>query len=463
MSNERFDKFLKKNLEAVRPAYTVSAWERFRKKMPVPPLASWLLNYGGWVASSLLLSGWLVTFYLYWKQNETLKTVQKQINTLIEDRTLLSKKSQHSVITSPAEPLHRIDTVYIIHKTIIDTSKPVYASTKSAGEPTQPVTQRRRSEPVTGTTREPVLTRNEALSAIHQKSPLTETGDRHAYQRLKQGNAGQPTASARPSAHNSTFQDSLTKPVTTSVPTASADSAEVVAETQQPKTPDLSLPKAPPVSEAPMQPKKPEASKPPFSLRQLKPRIGIQGIAGLKGAGAGFVLDFQVADRTNLSFGLQAQHIHTENHHALDDYNSATGQDFMEIYRKYLPQKFDFIEGISISETFMTVPVSLNYYIPIRKAWSGFINAGTQLNLSGFQEVSFETYTGSRENHYRFDFRTHPDLFTNFVFGGGIQWQHKNIALQLGPSYKYIFHRDHNSAAKSSAGLNASMFINLFK
>lgn len=472
MSNERFDKFLKKNLESVRPAYNAGAWTRFQKRLPVSPLAAWLLNYGGWVVSSVLLSGWLVTFYLYWKQQETIETVQHQINTLIEDNALRSQKLQKTTQVQPAaaEQRRRVDTVYIIRKTIIEHRNEAYVSAEPAPVPSvrgSDSADTQRAAPVTGTPDGELVTQNVPAAATTRKAQKPAAGIRQKTQPLKQGLPDKQLTANEADTDRSVSADSIAAPQPATAAPAlpeTTDSTAVIAATQQPQAPEINpAAKLPPVTSAKNQPANPASSKPQFSVRQLAPRIGIQALGSMTGFGAGFVFDFQVTDKINLSLGLQAQHMHTEKHNELEDYNSATGQEFTDIYKNYIPAKFDHISEISISETFLTLPVNLTYYIPIRKPWSVFVNTGTQLNLSGFQEVFYETFSGNRESHRSFEFRTAPALFSNFVLGSGVQWQRKNIAVQVGPYVKYVFRRDLTSTIKSSAGVNASVFLNLFK
>ncbi len=457
MSDERFDKFLKKNLESVRPAYNAGAWARFQKKLPVSPLGAWWLTYGGWVVSSVLLSGWLVTFYLYRKQNETIKTVQHQINTLIEDNALRSKKLQKTTHIQAIETGRRVDTVYIIRKTIIEHRNKAYALAEPAASPAVPDSgpaDTQHPQAVPDTAAGNLVPPNDLAAGTTPKAPSQ-----------KPVSADKQVTGNKPASGSPAPADSLAAPQPANADlaqTATTDSTAVATATQRPDSPENKPATVLPVATIKNQPNDTKPNKPQLSVRQLAPRIGIQTLGNMTGFGAGFVFDFQVADKINLSLGLQAQHMHTEKHNELEDYNSATGQEFTEIYKNYIPAKYDHISEISISETFLTLPVSLNYYIPLKKRWSAYVNTGTQLNLSGFQEVLYETFSGGRESHRSFEFRTSPDLFTNFIFGGGFQWQRKNIAVQAGPYFKYVFRRDLTSTIKSSAGVNASVFLNLF-
>ncbi|GAB3890158.1 hypothetical protein GCM10028803_00670 [Larkinella knui] len=460
MSSERFDKLMKKNLEAVRPNYQPRAWDRFRKRLPMPGFWPWLGQYGGWLLSGFMLAGWMTTLY-----------------TLHENRRVLERMNRtraatsQTVVSQPAAPAtlsaspRRIDTVYIVKRTVVEhrhyyrpmsedatNSNPVpsnEAATGSMGDGEKAVTTTRKNE---------TYLRNQPGFRLR----LAESAERIATNRSgKTPNRVLPTDSRPP-----TSPDSTQTPAT---PDPAPDEKQGVADDPVKPTPQ-SLQKSVPLDSAkqtvaatavPLKPPIPkiEPKRQPFRLSSLRPRGGIETLITRNSLGVGPVTEVFPMENLGISVGLQASQQNSEKHRGLKDFNSATGLEFIEQYRPYLPAQFDKIEEISIKTTGVSLPVNLKYYVPLEQKWSLLFQTGTNLELAAYQQIKYESFFRGDEQHHSFNLKSDHQFFHNFLFGGGVQFRQSRTTAQLIPYFLYDFRGEHGN----SFGIKASVWLDLFK
>lgn len=495
MSNERFDNLMKKKLESVRPGYQPSAWNRFQKRLPPVGFWAWILNYGGWVLSGLMLAGWVTTLYTLHENRQVMEALSNR---------LVATVPTPSVTPTPVSPQigsatnHRVDTVYMVQRTIVehrhvyepvqednrqqtnrsirdrkpDQNQPVL-STPQQQELVQSIPQAINQSP----SPKPNKTSNSLRVATSSSQPLSGKGA--ARQETNQNHKEKPSAILNPA-------DSMNRAIAQATAMISIDSARVASAKPESGSaewarPDVARPtrNGEPAAQTDSVARKPtttttsvavqlsaepaKQSRPPFRLSSLQPRIGIEAMATFNGVGVGPALELFPTENLGLSVGVQASQLQIENHKELRDFNSATGTEFIERYRAFLPAQYDQIKDISVRTSLVSLPVNVKYYVPLRRAWSLLFQAGTSFDLAAYQQVRYESYFKGAEQFHSFEIDARPRFFHNFMFGAGIQYQRSRMSAQLSPYYVYDFRSLTNTPTGSNVGVKASVWLNLYK
>lgn len=454
MFNDRFDKILKRNLESVKPEYNEQAWDRISKRLPAYGVWPFIQQYGGWLLCGMMMAAWVTTLY-------TLRENQQMIRQL----STLQNESSAKI----PEPIRHVaetkaDTVYIVKRTIIEHRNAVPASAilpATAAETAIPVNIESNTVatvPVSelgdpkAAAKPAILdsTTPENISAMHQVvDQYTKAGMQDSFH---QKSAADPILKP----------DSLKKVMDKESIIALIDSAWAQQSARQLKSvyPDSLSERNAYVSSLHAETK---PKRDPFRLSDLEPRLGIESLFSRFSQGFGPAIEVFPTENFGISVGIQASTLRAENHKALRDYNSATGKLFLVQYRSYLPSRFDRIEDISIKTTVVTLPVNLKYYIPLKNNLSLFVHSGTSLDLSAYQQVSFESYLNKSKRRNTFEMDVSPHFFHEFMFGTGLQYRRSRIHAQVSPYYVYDFRNIEHTPAGSNLGFKASLWLNLSK
>ncbi|RRB04495.1 hypothetical protein [Larkinella rosea] len=445
MSDERFDKLLKKNLESVSTAYQPTAWNRFRKRLPVAGFWPWLHQHGGWVLSALMLTGWMTTLY-------SLHENQQVIRQFTEKMDLATRPASAVSASAVTKAPQRMDTVYVVKRTVVDHRH--YYQTEQGQWTTTPFAN-------------PTEASRFSLSN-NLRAPRNRTDNRGW---IASSNVRNRLARSLKNKPGNRSSDNPNETANREV--AAADSATVftpipLAEKTGSVTDSAAAESVSPVVDAPA-PQAPVTAavapkiRHPFRLSSLHPRVGVESMATLNSIGLGPAVEAFPDANLGISIGLQASRSSTENLQALRDFNEATGQEFIEVYRPYLPAQFNRITNISIQTSVISLPVSLKYYVPLRRALSLFIQTGTSFDLSAYQQVDFDSYLYRQPRRHTFETDTESRFFHNFMLGAGIQYRRPRISAQLSPYYIYDFRSTLNTAKGSNLGARASVWVDLFR
>lgn len=487
MSNERFDNLMKRNLESVRPGYQPSAWNRFQKRLPPVGFWAWLLNYGGWVISGLMLAGWVTTLYTLHENKQVIEELRKRPAVAVPIPSVTSTPISPQIGSATN---HRVDTVYVVQRTIVE-HRHVY---EPIGQNYNRVSRRAESVPLTDSVlaEVPISRMNDQRTVNNIRDRKANTGDPVVKlttpskaartvgvpdallrQRNEPPVAVTPTnsmnqaiAQATATIPNDSAQVALAKPESVRSESATSNRNGESAARSNVAPPDSvaqkpTIPLAANSAQASAEPAK--QSRPPFRLSSLQPRIGIESMATFNGVGVGPAIELFPTENLGLSIGLQASQFQAENHKELRDFNSATGTEFVEQYRAFLPAQYDQIKDIAVRTSLVSLPVNLKYYLPLRPAWSLLFQAGTSLDLAAYQQVSYESYYRGEVQYHSFEIDARPRFFHNFMFGAGVQYQRSRMSVQLSPYYIYDFRSLANTQTGSNVGLKASVWLNLYK
>lgn len=454
MSSERFDKILKKNLESVRPAYQPHTWDRFSKRLPAVGFLPWFQQYGGWALAGLMMAGWLTTLYTLRSNQELIKDLtasqKKEVARVQPEDRLNNGPAKNS---SGGLSAAKKDTVYVVKRTIVEHrhfySDNRVAATGNSHLPDHLEKLQKTSTAPTTAQPHPV---NEAPAEKNSFIPITQD-------QVVSKNSDTSIAVTENTSALTVIADTGRTEVRSDETIAILDSNRAV-QTYNYKF-LAALVDSISSKQAYLPPAKPK--RPPFRLSSLQPRLGLESLLSLHTYGIGPVVELFPTENLGLSIGIQASTLEAENHKALRDYNSATGKFFLIQYRDYLPHRFDKIEDISIRTTVISLPISLKYYIPLKRDLSLFVQSGTSLDLSAYQEVDFESYLNKNKRRNTFETDAKPNFFHNFMFGAGVQYTRSRIMAQLSPYVVYDFRNIENTPAGSNLGLRASLWVNLFK
>lgn len=420
MSDERFDKLIKKNLESVRPAYEARAWERFQQRLPGVGLLSWLSHYGGWLLSGLMLTGWITTLYTLRENQQVMKQLTQQVAKSVQPETGPESATYLKQVLD-----RQIDTVYVVKQAVVE-HRHLYkaiANTPGSSEGPQPASQLPPNKEQAG--RLSTLSATEAATPVQAGVAQTDSLNH---------SLTEATAAIRPTepAQTSVAASELTAKQPTALPSSAA-----VQSTKQNRT--------------------------PFRLSSVQPRVGIETTALWKGVGVGPAIELFPTENLGLSIGLQASQLQIGRHRGLRDFNLATGQEFLEKYRPYLPTQYDRISDISVQTSLLSLPLSVKYYVPLRKRWSLLLQTGTSFELAAYQQIRYESGFKGDDKYHLFEIDSKPPFFHNFMFGAGLQYRRQRLLAQLSPYYVYDFRSLLNTPTGSNVGARASVWLSLFK
>lgn len=456
MSNERFDRLLKKNLESVRPDYQPSAWNRFSKRLPAVGFWPWIQTYGGWAMCGMMLAGWLTTIYTLRANQELIRQLTESPAQKLFQTETLSKQVNGNETAPKSLTANRIDTVYIIKKTVVE----------HRFEGGDPISKLNGSEvAIKGIQSQENAEKNDKQAAFTRY----EDDDEIKQAVLKQQNENvAKIAESEKTDSNSIVNTVAPVPVADTVTKTPSALALAVADSlatfetlkyvsHVARRDSLLLLQAE-NQQVVLRPK-----RPPFRFSSLQPRLGIESLLSLHSYGIGPVAELFPTENLGISIGIQASTLEAENHKALRDYNSATGKLFLVQYRSYLPSRFDRIEDISIKTSVVSIPLSLKYYIPLKHKISLFVHTGTSLDINAYQQVDFESYINRSKRRNTFETDAKPNFFHNFMFGTGLQYKQSRILAQVSPYFVYDFRNIVNTPSGSNLGVRASLWVNLFK
>jgi hypothetical protein len=92
------------------------------------------------------------------------------------------------------------------------------------------------------------------------------------------------------------------------------------------------------------------------------------------------------------------------------------------------------ITDVSIDNKLLQVPISLKYYVPLKKDFSIFFSLGTNLDIYLNQELSFSNRVDSNrlENH-NYQAKGTVTPFNNLIISAGLEKQYKSWIFKLEP------------------------------
>jgi hypothetical protein len=400
MANELFDKKIKEKLESVQRPVSSNTWNNIRKKIYVPWYFDFWRKYGLPLYSAIATVVLLVNLKDKFNYEKQFRLLNEKISTIQQI------KSEAAVQTI----VHR-DTVYL--------NKIVYVVQRAEEKPDNNSSLGQQPIPV-------------VLGAIEKpKEPLVPRIETKPEEKLTVNEQQIVKEDIKQVKTDSNFPDK-----------DSSDKSDGL------KTPN----------------KKEETTnnKKTFKWPRLDTRIGIN-------AGAGFnqTIDlgptFELFLGKSLSFSTGVSIIsHPESeYHNPREFNVQTREDFADLYRPHLPTKYDQIEDIHIRASLITIPINMNYYLPLGKQFDFRFLLGTNIDLKLYQNVKFESHLDGDEHYSSFNAEQKKGLWNSMAFGTGLQYHYKRYAFLLTPNYIYHFKDTDFLNPKSNFRVSGGVLINL--
>ena len=403
MSEESFDKKLRHKIEGYQPPFEPAAWQRFRKMLPIP----WYMSRFFWISvvgGAILLTS-VGTNYILWKENRQLqekKGVQFSPRVVVQTDTVWVEKIQR-------------DTVFLIKNSAVT---PILQSSFSmkAKETT--------SREVSGSNQEKEEITNSFI--INSLAEQTEQVPR-------------------------SVSDTL-----------GYDSKEKQAEDQ--KETDKLQEKTEEPSRENMEPTRNPTSKKKFTFAEVDSRVGIGAdYFGLKLPAIGPALEVFLGKNLSVQTGILFSGQQTTRHGRPTDFNQRTGQDFETKYKRYFDDKPQRIEDISIATSFIKVPIFVQYYIQTPTNWAFLFQAGTKLDASVYQQVTFVDNVFGQNEKRVFEAKPSATLFSSLSYGMGVHYQKGKFVTQLIPYFDFQFRTPMTQVIPRKFGISGAIKMDLGK
>jgi hypothetical protein len=434
MSSQRFDKILKEKLESFPVAEDAGAWRRIRAKMPVPFWVLWLKSYG--VAAYMVLSlgalGWLA-----WQTGEV-STRNLQMESKLREQEIAFRGIRTE--------LQRVQTRAANQE--LKLREAVASSGSSLTNPS--------FNPNSGQ----MISSGGNLSAPSGSGGFKAGRNRDRDLSLKE------TARANPDPRSVAYANPVPVPEESRPDALAQIQSPGNATVEKPMIKDSTVQKTAEPSVVKVDSLKKESVKekqaPSRFLVSLRPRIGAELATNFNDlTGAGLSAEFLVARNLGISLGVIGyQPVRNE---FIDTYefNSKTHKDFRKEYSDNVSGLQGDIREITLKTSLIELPIRFKYYYPVHARWNLLFSAGTHLNVSVRQDIRCETHEDNREVYHTFIHRPSAQMFHNFVFSTGIQYEKQNFLLQLAPYYQFNFREIEYLDRPSIFGISGSVWFRL--
>ncbi len=415
MSNENFDNNIRKKLESIEPEYSADAWQKFRTSLPVPWYIALFRDFGGWIYGGLASVALLGAFYANYTTKKENQLLHEEISTL----------KQQQII--------RTDTVYINNTpTLRDT---VYVVRYVVKE--QPA---------------------KWLAGESATGPARQTAHAYPPSGLPEATSGTSSQGSDPVITTSGNDPQVSSENDSRITTSGKEKEEKFEEKEnkdEPKVPELKIPVK---EELPEEKKK-------FRFPYIHARVGLgSDYLGFKLPALGPDVEVFLNDRISFNTGLVISGQQTMVHSFAKDFNMATGKKFEDEYKGYMQGSTPVrIENISIKTSYIKLPIFFNYYIPASRNFSFMVSAGTKLDLSVYQAVSYTSGALGAQFLSRFEASPKPATFNSLFYGLGAQYRHKRLVMQFSPYFDFPFRNLSYNNIPRKFGINASVKIDLGK
>jgi len=485
MPDERFNNLIKKKLESVQPPYREEAWKNFSKLLPSPWYVTIFHQYRNWMYGGVGAVMVTVISILYFQQNkenqklhETIATLEEKVTEQnnkqkpVADRAtmVISDSTGQNAGTNPSQN-SQSDTIFQVKK---ETANPSIANID------QGINQAKQNQ----LTEKPVPAEDKSRTAINRlnrdKRNANQSGSDMA---SKPNMAGNNQHFARKEAvANNLNSDKLDSALTGNYSSNNKPESEKTGtvntmidadSAKQMQSQNLALVskdttsgknKLPIDSAMVNKPDDLEKAEQKSQFLGLQARFGVNvSLGGLNKLAFGPHAEFLVGKHWSIGTGLNFSRPEEEQHQDPKDFNRAKGKRFEDMYHVWL-QPNDKIEKIDLQTTVLRLPLSVNYYLPIKGNFSFLFTGGTTLDLTVNQEVDFErTPPGGGAEYYKFNAKPQPKTFNNLLYGIGVQYQKNRLVGQIAPYYIYQFVNPEYYSPTSKIGINAMLKINLRK
>lgn len=418
MSNELFDKKIKDRLNSVNKPVNPNVWNNIEKQLVIP----WYYNF--WRRYALPAYSVLSTLFILFCLKEILQN-REQLN-LLNDKISTIKQ----INTVP-------EVKTIVHKDTIYVQKTIYIVEKSSKN--ESFKQDALSLPVP---------KNVQKADISESEKIVRNTDT----KTNEGFINPPIQNL-PNDKSNTNQ---------------SKSQEIAVITEETKTPNIpnehkkdsvaisNIEKPAASSELPTSKKK------AFHWPKFDTRFGISSAVSLAGdVNLGPVVEFMLKPNLGFSLGLAINRYPNIEYASDKQFNLNTGQNFVDLYRSKIPEKYDALTEININTSILELPLYLNYYVPLKRKLDLKFTFGTHIDLKLYQNIRFETYNNGEEIYTEFNTLASKNSWHNMILGIGLQYKLKNVAVQLSPTYLYNYREVDYIKSGGAFRINGGVLLNI--
>jgi hypothetical protein len=436
MSSNNFDKKIKDKLYEHESDYDSGAWKKFKPLLPTPWYTTLFQNYGGWLFGGLATSALLFTFFYQNNKNSLLNdeisTLKKELASISNNDTIFIEKTLRDTVYL-TEVVEKYKYVQVPSKEIVSKGNFEEYLVKN------PTEYRNTSQPISSQN----SMEEKAIIAKSINPKDSKIIDKEKELSVEQQELIEP---------NSTSTGKETDKFASN---KAPDEAEIteVAEVESKEIADAFQESAP---EEIVAKSTPEKEKKKINLPQMRVGIGSDYL-GLNVLTNGINAEVFLTDKLSFNTGVLFSGIVETKHPLANDFNRKTGKQFQEEFRKYNPRIPDQIKDINIRTSFIKLPINLNYYINTWSRFNFIISAGTNLDLSVYQDIDFSSGLLSNQIKSRFEARPKAKVFNSFNYGMGVQYQYGHIVGQLTPYFDFRFRDADYFTPKNKFGLSAAL------
>lgn len=417
MSNELFDKKLKDRLNSLNKPVSPNVWNNIEKQLVIP----WYYDF--WRRYALSTYSVLSTLFILFCLKEIFQN-REQLN-LLNDK--ISTIKQINAVPEIKTIVHK-DTIYV--------QKTIYIVEKSSKN--EAFKQDVRSLPVPN---------NVQKADISESEKIVSNTDIKA----NEGINNSPNQNL-PNDNSDTNQSKK----------------EIALSTEDAKTPDIpneykkdSIAKSnieKPAASSVL----PTSGKKTFHWPKFDTRFGISSAVSLAGdVNLGPVVEFMLKPNLGFSLGLAINRYPNIEYASDKQFNLFTGQNFVDLYRSKIPEKYDALTEININTSILELPIYLNYYVPLKRKLDLKFTFGTHIDLKLYQNIRFETYNNGEETYTEFNTLASENSWHNMILGIGLQYKLKNVAVQLSPTYLYNYREVDYIKSGGAFRINGGVLLNI--
>ncbi len=485
-----FDKKIREKLVNHIPKYDSGAWNSFQKLLPAPWYMKLFQSSTGWILGGLSTSALLFTLYYNNTKTELLNGEITTLRYQIENTSSLNEQS--SVLT-------QIDTVFITRE--LEELRPVEALTNLAYMAGIKDAKSVANKDIAYLQNELASLRKEALQNTLE-TELKETNtlpsselarfENTQIESISEGSFDESRAiittsssdnkevlsnekfaqtephKALESSDNRTVLDTKSNDASKATILVSdpntnsqANEAKLIQGSENPKealvivediveVPELKAPEEEPVRTDPEKPKK--------KLKLPLMRFGVNtDYLGLKVLATGPTLEVFLGDKLSFNASALFSNQIITRHPFTRDFNNQTGKQFEQVFKRFVNQRPEIIQDISIKTSFVKLPLYFNYYINTWSRLNFIISGGTKLDLSVYQDIDYFSGPVNQRLKSRFEARPKAKVFNNLYYGMGAQYKYKNFVGQLTPYFDFAFRKPDYFTPSRSFGINAAL------
>jgi hypothetical protein len=481
-----FDKKIREKLVNHIPKYDSGAWNSFQKMLPAPWYVKIFQGASGWVIGGLSTSALLFTLYsnnnktvLLYEEIATLKdeiqnqkvletekpiypenlvdtvyltnNVEKYIRVEVPNAMAYQKginKGQAIASSKISELETELKTLknYFFTKTSLAEIEDIKQDYKGSVAIKESNTEKLKSTGVEGELLNSPVINQKSISELSPKSANNSAWPNIVESTIiKKPNASSIISEIPETIDVSTIDSSTDILENTTDKKEALDENKIAADTKV----DL---------EEIIAPERLDPEIPKKKLNLPKVRFGITSdYLGLKVFANGPSAEVFLFDKLSINASaLFSGQIETK-HRFANDFNKNTGKQFEKEFERFVKQKPEQIEDISIRTSFIKLPIYFNYYINTWSRFNFIVSAGTKLDLSVYQDIGYISGPLGQRLKNRFEARPKPKTFNNLFYGMGVQYKYNNFVGQLTPYFDFAFRQPDYFIPSKNFGINASL------